>query len=208
MQSHGSQDLYPTMLENELDFSADKITVTQTVANLGAILGGTLVGYSSQMFGRRLSILVVCVVGLGLLYTYCFTRSDAVIAAAFWEQFCVQGAWGVVPIHLVELSPSSARTTIVGTAYQLGNLASSASSTIEATIGERFRLSDSSKGDKRYDYGKVMFIFMACVFAYLILLVFIGPERMGRDMADAPEGGEFSEEWEEKSKKQGPVEKV
>ena len=197
MQSHGSQDLYPTMLENELDFSTDKITVTQTVANLGAILGGTLTGYSSQMIGRRLSIIVVCVVGLGLLRPYCFTRNSAIIAAAFWEQFCVQGAFGVIPIHLVELAPASARTTIVGTAYQLGNLASSASSTIEATIGERFRLSDNSKGDARYDYGKVIFTFMACVFSYVILIVFIGPERLGRDMSEKGEG-EYPEEQEEK----------
>ena len=99
--SHGSQDLYPTMLQNQYNFNADRVTVTQICANLGAMTGGTLVGYSSQIFGRRLSIIVMCVIGGALLYPYGFTGSNAVIAAAFFEQFCVQGAWGVIPyVHL------------------------------------------------------------------------------------------------------------
>lgn len=138
--SHGSQDLYPTMLSNQYNFSANRVTVTQVVANLGAMTGGTVIGYSSSIFGRRISIIVMCVIGGALLYPYTFTSSNAVIAAAFFQQFCVQGAWGVIPIHLMELSPGSFRTFVVGTSYQLGNLASSASSTIEATIGERFPL--------------------------------------------------------------------
>ncbi|RPA92221.1 MFS general substrate transporter [Choiromyces venosus 120613-1] len=206
--SHGSQDLYPTMLENQLEFSKNKITVTQVIANLGAMLGGTLVGYLSQMFGRRLSIIVVCVVGGALLYPYCFTRSNGVVAAAFWEQFCVQGAWGVIPIHLVELSPAGARTTIVGTAYQLGNLASSASSTIEATIGEKFRLPNGAGGSLRYDYGKVMAIFMGCVFAYTIVLVFIGPEKLGRDMSEGTNERDMAEDWDNKEKGAKVIERV
>ncbi|PWW73976.1 MFS general substrate transporter [Tuber magnatum] len=198
--SHGSQDLYPTMLENQLEFSINKVTVTQVVANLGAMLGGTIVGYLSQMFGRRLSIIAVCIVGGALVYPYCFIRNNGIIAAAFWEQFCVQGAWGVIPIHLVELSPAGARTTIVGTAYQLGNLASSASSTIEATIGEKFRLPDGEGGVLRYDYGKVMAIFMGCVFAYVIILVLVGPEKLGRDMGERTTGGELAEDWGDKEK--------
>ncbi|CUS12738.1 unnamed protein product [Tuber aestivum] len=207
-QSHGSQDLYPTMLENQLEFSKNKITVTQVVANLGAMLGGTTVGYLSQMFGRRLSIIVVCIAGGALIYPYCFIRNNGVIAAAFWEQFFVQGAWGVVPIHLVELSPSGARTTIVGTAYQLGNLASSASSTIEATIGERFPLPDGEGGVLRYDYGKVMAIFMGCVFAYVIILVLVGPEKLGRDMSESAAGGELGEDWSDKEKTAEALERV
>ena len=70
-------------------------------------------------------------------------------------------------------------TVVVGTSYQLGNLASSASSTIEATIGERFPLLPKGK-TKRYDYGKVICIFMACVFVYVIILALLGPERLGR----------------------------
>lgn len=167
--SHGSQDLYPTMLENQFNFGANQVTVTQVVANLGAMTGGTVVGFLSQTFGRRLSIIVICVIGGALLYPYTFVSSERIIAAAFFEQFCVQGAWGVIPIHLMELSPGAFRTFVVGTSYQLGNLVSSASSTIEATIGERFPLPPD--GDtKRYNYGKVICIFMGCVYAYVIVL--------------------------------------
>ncbi|KLU82435.1 sugar transporter [Magnaporthiopsis poae ATCC 64411] len=180
--SHGSQDLYPTMLTSQFGFSADDVTVTQIVANLGAMLGGTVVGYCSQIVGRRLSILVCCVVGGALLYPYTFVSTRSLVAAAFFQQFCVQGAWGVIPIHLMELSPGAFRTFVVGTSYQLGNLASSASSTIESTIGERFPLPDrSGSGARRYEYGKVICIFMGCVYAYVIVLTLLGPEYLRRN---------------------------
>lgn len=79
----------------------------------------------------------------------------------------------------MELSPGAFRTFVVGTSYQLGNLASSASFTIETTIGERFPL-PSLKGEERYDYGKVICIFMGCVYAYVIVLTFVGPEFLNR----------------------------
>jgi SHS family lactate transporter-like MFS transporter len=182
--SHGSQDLYPTMLTNQFLFSANAVTVTQVVANLGAITGGTTIGYCSQIFGRRFTIIFICIIGGALLYPYSFVENKRVIAAAFFEQFCVQGAWGVIPIHLMELSPGSFRTFVVGTSYQLGNLASSASSTIESRLGERFPLPAAvinHKKTKRYEYGKVICIFMGCVYAYVILLTLVGPERMGRN---------------------------
>jgi len=177
--SHGSQDLYPTMLQNQYNFNANEVTVTQVIANLGAITGGTLVGYSSQIFGRRFSIIFICIIGGALLYPYTFTSSERIAAPAFFEQFCVQGAWGVIPIHLMELSPGSFRTFVVGTSYQLGNLVSSASATIEATIGERFPLPPKGK-TARYEYGKVMCIFMGAVFAYVIVLTLVGPENKNK----------------------------
>ena len=91
----------------------------------------------------------------------------------------MQGAWGVIPIHLMELSPGSFRTFVVGTSYQLGNLVSSASSTIETTIGAQFPLPPKGK-TPRYQYGLVMCIFLACVYAYVILLTFLGPENLRR----------------------------
>lgn len=86
----------------------------------------------------------------------------------------------------MELSPGSFRTFVVGTSYQLGNLVSSASSTIEATIGERYPLAPLIKPDgkqvNRYQYGKVIAIFMGAVFAYVIILTIIGPEALGKDL--------------------------
>lgn len=97
----------------------------------------------------------------------------------FSFQFAVQGGWATVPIYASELSAPEFRAAIVGTAYQLGNLASSASSTIEAKIGAQFPLKDDNgnyiKG--KYDYGKVMAILLGAVFAYVLLVVFMGPER-------------------------------
>lgn len=194
--SHGSQDLYPTMLTNQYNFSPNAVTVTQVVANLGAMTGGTVIGYSSQIFGRRFSIIFIAIIGAALLYPYTFTSSKAVIAAAFFEQFCVQGAWGVIPIHLMELSPGSFRTFVVGTSYQLGNLASSASSTIETELGAHFplppKVAKNGKKTDRYKYGLVMCIFMGCVYGYVILLTFLGPEYLGRSF-EVTEDSDLSE---------------
>jgi SHS family lactate transporter-like MFS transporter len=195
-------------LENQYNFSSNQVTVTQVVANLGAMTGGTTIGYLSQVFGRRFSIIIISIVGGALLYPYSFVSDNSVIAAAFFEQFCVQGAWGVIPIHLMELSPGSFRTFVVGTSYQLGNLASSASSTIEATIGERFPLPPLD-GEKRYDYGTVICIFMGCVYAYVIILTFLGPEYLGRkfeaehdeDLADVT--GAYRQENDESDPEKG-----
>ena len=180
------------MLTNQYNFTPNGVTVTQVVANLGAMTGGTVIGYSSQIFGRRFSIIFICIIGGALLYPYTFTSSHAVIAAAFFEQFCVQGAWGVIPIHLMELSPGSFRTFVVGTSYQLGNLASSASTTIETTIGARFplppKIAKSGKKTLRYKYGLVMCIFLGCVYVYVILLTFLGPEYLGRSFEIQDDG--------------------
>ncbi|KAJ3045533.1 hypothetical protein HDV00_009190 [Rhizophlyctis rosea] len=186
--SHGSQDLYPTMLLNQYGFSSNGITVTQVIANLGAMTGGTIIGYYSQLVGRRLSIILICILGAALLYPYTYISNTGINAAAFFEQFCVQGAWGVIPIYLMEMSPPSIRTMVVGTAYQLGNLISSASSTIEATLGERFPLPASASGVKRYEYGKVICIFMGVVYAYVVLMTWLGPENRGREMGVVGDG--------------------
>lgn len=184
--SHGTQDLYPTMLENERGFSANAVTVTQVVANLGAMAGGSTTGYLSQIFGRRFSMLVVCVLGGALLYPYTHVKSEAVTAVAFFVQFCVQGAWSVMPIYMLELAPSSFQTFVVGSAYQFGSLASSASSTIEVTLGEHYPLEPLVKADgtvvDRYNYGKVICIFMGAIYAYTVLLIVVGPEKRGRNM--------------------------
>jgi MFS family permease len=79
------------MLTNQYGFSANAVTVTQVVANLGAMTGGTVIGYLSQMFGRRFSIIFASIVGGALIYPYGFIGSERVIAPAFFEQAMVQG---------------------------------------------------------------------------------------------------------------------
>ncbi|KAG5356208.1 Carboxylic acid transporter protein-like protein [Yarrowia sp. B02] len=182
--SHGSQDLYPTMLKKQLGFSEDRSTVTNCVANFGAIAGGLVVGHASSFFGRRLCIMISCVIGGALIYPWAFVTNSGINAGVFFLQFWVQGAWGVIPIHLTELAPPVLRSSMVGVAYQLGNLASSASSTIEATIGETFPLLDEH-GNPRpgvYNYSLVMAILMGCVFFFVLCVTFLGPENRQAEM--------------------------
>lgn len=192
--SHGSQDLYPTMLTKELHFSDNASTVTNSVANLGAMAGGFSCGHLSTFLGRRLTLMLTCVFGAAMIYPWAYLRSTAINAGAFFLQFAVQGGWGVIPIHLSELSPPMYRSFVTGLSYQLGNLCSSASSTIEATIGERFPV-DKAKGI--YNYSKVMAIFMGSVFTFLFFMALIGPENrnavMSGDRDDSIEE-EFSDE--------------
>ena len=173
--SHGSQDLYPTLLSVRYDFSDDATTVTNCVANLGAIVGGIFIGHMSNFIGRRFSIIICCILGGAMVYPWAFTDNANINAGAFFLQFFVQGAWGVIPVYLSEMAPPDFRSFVVGIAYQLGNLASSASSTIETTIGEQFPIL-SPDGHQIYDYAKVMAIFIGCVFAYVLLATLFGPE--------------------------------
>lgn len=174
--SHGSQDLYPTLLSVRYDFSTDAQTVTNCVANIGAIIGGITVGHLSNFVGRRLSIIICCIGGGALIYPWAFINGPAINAGAFFLQFMVQGSWGVIPIHLSELAPPDFRSFVVGISYQLGNLASSASSTIETTIGSSFPMVSPS-GEQIFDYATVMAIFVGCVFGYVILVTIVGPEH-------------------------------
>lgn len=182
--SHGSQDLYPTMLTVQLGYGSDRATVNNSVANLGAMFGGFICGHLSTFCGRRLTAIAACVIGGAMIYPWAFIRNTGNIAGAFFLQSGVQGAWGVVPIFLMENSPPLYRSIVSGLSYQLGNLASSASSTIESTIGERFPIK-TDDGEDAYDYAKVMSIFMGCVFGYLILMMFFGFENRGAAMSAA-----------------------
>jgi len=182
--SHGSQDLYPTFLETSLEFSSTLVTIATAVASCGALIGGITCGYFSSFFGRRLLVLITLVLGATLVPAYTLPDNKAIIIGAFFQQMCVQGVWGVVPIHLMELSPVQIRSFVVGVSYQLGNLISSVSSTIEAKAGEHFRTKSSGiklQHGEHYDYSKVIAIFLLCVYAYLFIIIFIGPEKRNID---------------------------
>ncbi|GJN74820.1 hypothetical protein PLICBS_008913 [Purpureocillium lilacinum] len=174
--SHGSQDFFPTFLKNQVQLDATNVTVISIVGQLGSITGGTILGFVSTFSGRRLIMLIACVMGGALVPAYILPRSTSLVVSAFFEQVFVGGVWGPIPIYLMELSPVALRTTVIGLTYQLGNLASSASATIQAIIGEQFPLSPGPTGEKRFDYGKVIAIFMAAVWGYVFIFLLLGPE--------------------------------
>lgn len=181
--SHGSQDLYPTLLVKQHNVGPDRKTVIMVVVNLGAMCGGLFFGQLTELMGRRLTIIICCLCGGAFIYPSYFSNNlNTLTGGYFFLCFATMGAWGVAPLHLIELVNKEHRVVLSGLVYQLGNLASSASSTIEAQLGTRFPLKNSNINDA-YDYGKVMGIFLGAVYCFLMLLVFIGPERFHRDLS-------------------------
>jgi SHS family lactate transporter-like MFS transporter len=135
--SHGTQDLYPTFLQLQRHFSQHTVGIIAIVYNIGAILGGLFFGALSQRIGRRRAIVIAALLTLPLIPVWAYGGSPLTLAiGAFLMQFSVQGAWGVVPAHLNELSPADMRGTFPGFAYQLGNLLASANATLQAAIAE------------------------------------------------------------------------
>jgi MFS transporter, SHS family, lactate transporter len=133
--SHGTQDLYPTFLQVQRAFSAPTVGLIAVIYNIGAILGGLLFGALSQQAGRRRMIAAASLLVLPLIPLWAYGTGPLVLAAgAFLMQFAVQGAWGIVPAHLNELSPAGVRGTFPGFSYQIGNLLASANAVIQAGI--------------------------------------------------------------------------
>jgi len=174
--SHGSQDFYPTFLQSQLGMSPTDVTVITVVGQIGALIGATTIGYISTFAGRRLTMMTAAVFGGAILPAYILPHNMSLVASSFFEQFFVGGIWGPIPIHLYELSPPALRSLLIGLTYQLGNLASSASATIQAIIAERYPLPPTSFEKTRLDYGKVIGIFMGAVWAYDFFWLFWGPE--------------------------------
>ena len=135
--SHGTQDLYPTFLQKQCGLDVAQVRNVSIIYSLGAIVGGTIFGALSQRWGRRHTIIVAAGLGMLLIPAWMFSPSlGLLIAGGFCMQFMVQGAWGVVPAHLNELSPPELRGTFPGFAYQLGNLFASANATLQAGFAQ------------------------------------------------------------------------
>jgi len=175
--SHGTQDLYATYLQKQRGFDPDETSKIAIVYAFGMICGGTVVGHLSQNWGRRRVIILAAICGVLLIPLWIFAPSTALlIVGGFMIQFMVQGAWGVVPVHLNELSPPAFRGTFPGLAYQLGNFAAAYAAQQQARLAEHFR---SANGEP--NYALTMALVQAVVFVVIILLAAIGPEQRGKE---------------------------
>jgi MFS transporter, SHS family, lactate transporter len=135
--SHGTQDIYPNLfLGVQHGFDHGTITTIALIYNAGAVVGGIAFGALSQRIGRRTTIVLAALLSLPVLPFWAFGTTALTLGiGAFLMQICVQGAWGVIPAHLNELSPPSIRATFPGVVYQLGNLLASYNATLQAGIG-------------------------------------------------------------------------
>ncbi len=136
--SHGTQDLYPTFLQVQHKFGHATVSAIAITYNIGAMLGGLTFGFLSQRLGRRRTIVTAALLAIPMTWLWAFSETAVMLAlGAFLVQYFVQGAWGVIPAHLNELSPADARGTFPGTVYQLGNFIASSNAVLQAAIAER-----------------------------------------------------------------------
>jgi SHS family lactate transporter-like MFS transporter len=176
--SHGTQDLYPSgFLEKQRGLHLGTVTRIAVIYNVGAITGGILFGALSQSIGRRRAIAAGALLAIPMIPFWIGAGSVATVAAgAFFIQFAAQGAWGVVPAHLNELSPAAVRGTFPGLAYQLGNLGASMIGPLEATLAE-------SRGN---DYSFALSRVVAVAAVTLAIVAVVGPEARTAKLAPEP----------------------
>jgi SHS family lactate transporter-like MFS transporter len=145
--SHGTQDLYPTFLLQQRKFSQQLTAETTMMSMVGAILGGLVIGYCSDRFGRRKAMIGAALAAVLIIPLWVAAPGTAsLIAGGFLMQFCVQGAWGVLPAHLNELVPGHLRGFMPGFAYQLGMLFAGIVPYLEAQLGEHFTYAQAMGG--------------------------------------------------------------
>jgi len=175
--SHGSQDLYPTFLMKDHKFTPQVVGFIAIVANIGALFGGILFGAWSEKLGRRKAIVIAVLLAIPVIPLWAYSHTAPMLAlGGFLMQFMVQGAWGVVPAHLNELSPAGVRGTFPGLAYQLGNLLSSRNGVLQAKLAEQ-----------RYGglFGPALAWTLLIVALLLGLVTGSGRERRGADLSNA-----------------------
>jgi SHS family lactate transporter-like MFS transporter len=171
MFSHGSQDMYPTFLKRQMHFDTRLVSGLTIVLNLGAIAGGLFFGAWSEKVGRKKAIVVASVLALFAIPLWSYGSTPVLLGiGVFLLQVCVQGAWGVVPVHLNELSPDEVRGTMPGFAYQGGNLLASRTAFLVASVA-------SSRGG---DYAFAMSSLIAIVAVVLAFVTAVGPEARGK----------------------------
>ncbi|WP_416806617.1 MFS transporter [Burkholderia pseudomallei] len=171
--SHGTQDLYPTFLREQHHFDPHTVSWITIVLNIGAIVGGLTFGWLSERIGRRRAIFIAAMIALPVLPLWAFsTGALALAAGAFLMQISVQGAWGVIPVHLNEISPDEIRATFPGFVYQLGNLLASGNATLQAQFAV----------DHGNNYGMALATVAGIVAVVICVLIVFSRERRGIDM--------------------------
>ncbi len=137
--SHGTQDIYPTFLRRGHELSAGTTSAVIALYNVGAVVGGVFFGSLSERFGRRRTIILCVLLGLPVVPLFAFSTAAGWLAlGSFLMQILVQGAWGVVPAHLTELSPDAIRGFYPGVTYQLGNLLAAFNLPIQQALAARY----------------------------------------------------------------------
>ncbi|MGY5807571.1 MFS transporter [Rhizobium sp. LEGMi198b] len=178
--SHGTQDLYPTFLQTQRQYDSYTVGAIAIVYNIGAMIGGLFFGALSQRIGRRRAIVIASVLAIPVAPLWVYAPGPVLLAVgAFLMQFFVQGAWGIVPVHLNELSPDEVRGTFPGFAYQLGNLLASGNATIQAGLAAHWN----------GDYAFALLIVLVIVAAVVALFSGFGFEKK-----DIRFGGKGTEE--------------
>jgi MFS transporter, SHS family, lactate transporter len=174
--SHGTQDLYPTFLQKNHQFSPQIVGLIAIVYNIGALLGGILFGTWSERIGRRRAIVIAALLAIPAIPLWAYSHTVPMLAlGGFLMQFMVQGAWGVVPAHLNELSPPAVRATFPGFAYQLGNFLASRNAVIQAKLVEH-----------RYggSYPPVLAWTVVIVASLVAIVTWSGREKRGADLSN------------------------
>ncbi len=177
--SHGTQDLYPTFLKLQRHLTPTTISIIAIIYNIGAILGGIVIGTLSEKIGRRRAIALAALLALPVIPLWAFSTEPLWLAVgAFLVQFAVQGAWGVVPVHLNELSPDEVRGTFPGFAYQLGNLIASVNATMQAKIATALPIAGAAAPENA-NYAIALAGTAAVVALVVAVLAGRGPEAHG-----------------------------
>jgi SHS family lactate transporter-like MFS transporter len=137
--SHGTQDGYPSFLTSERGFNAGTVGLLAVIYNIGSLGGGFVFGTLSERWGRKRAIITAALLAIPIAPLFAYGHTPLALGVgAFLMQFMVQGAWGVVPAYLTELSPGPVRAILPGFAYQLGNLLTSRNLVIQDKLAERF----------------------------------------------------------------------
>lgn len=172
LASHGTQDMYPTFLQRFWHLGATQRSVITAISMVGALAGGVLIGSLSDRFGRKRAIASSLLAAILVVPLWAYAPGRGwLIAGAFLIQFFVQGAWGVIPAHLSELSPNAIRGFLPGFAYQCGALLAGSVAAFEAMLA------------RHVNYSTAMAVTAATVFAFTIILAVVGPENRGADFA-------------------------